>query len=58
MTLAIRIFALFVVVAGGAAAVSPKAGSVVPSGQAMSASIPTPSCGPHMPTCPATPEGH
>jgi len=48
MTLAIRIFALFVVVAGATAAVLPKATPSVPSRQAATSSLPTPGCGPHM----------
>ena len=58
MKLAIRIFALFVVVAGGAAAVSPKAASPVLSHQAATSSLPTPGCGPHVPTCPTPPNGN
>jgi P pilus assembly chaperone PapD len=51
MKLAIRIFALFVVVAGAAAAaVTPKATPVIRSHQSATASFPIPECGPHI--CP------
>ena len=47
----IRIFALSVVVAGGAAAaLAPKTTHAVPSHQSATASLPTPGCGPHI--CP------
>jgi hypothetical protein len=50
MKLAIRIFVLFVVVAGGAAAaVTPKAAPALPSHQSASASVPVPGCSPTMP---------
>jgi len=53
MKLAIRIFALSVVVAGAAAAsVSSATTHAVPSRQAASASLPVPMCGPNLPTCP------
>lgn len=53
MKLAIRIFALSVVVAGGAAAaITPRTAHAVPSHQSASATLPIPVCGPHIPTCP------
>ena len=52
MKLAIRIFALSVVVAGAAAAsVSSATTHAVPSQQAVSARLPIPACGPNLPTC-------
>jgi len=55
MKLAVRIFALSVVVAGAAAAsLSSSTSHAVTSGQAASASLPIPACGPNMPTCPPT----
>jgi hypothetical protein len=51
MKLAIRIFALTVVLAGAAAA-SVSASKPVPSHQAVSAGMPGPVCTPGMPTCP------
>jgi hypothetical protein len=52
MRLAIRIFALSVVVAGAAAAATTsKSAPAVPSHQSATASLPTPGCGPYMPTC-------
>jgi hypothetical protein len=54
MKLAIRIFALSVVVAGAAAAaVTPKTAPLVPSHQSATASFPTPTCGPYI--CPPNP---
>jgi archaellum component FlaG (FlaF/FlaG flagellin family) len=51
----LRIFALSVVVAGGAAAaLAPKTTHVVPSHQSATASLPTPACGPRM----CTPDGN
>ena len=56
MKLAIRIFALLVVVAGGAAAaVTPKNAPLVPSHQAATAGFPIATCGPGIPTCPQLP---
>ena len=54
MKLVVRVFALFVVVAGAAAAVkSPvSASAMVTSHQSASASLPIPTCGPNIPTCP------
>jgi hypothetical protein len=53
MKLAIRILALTVVVAGGAAAaVTPKTAPAIKSHQAVSATLPTPGCVPGFPTCP------
>lgn len=53
MKLAIRIFALTVVLAGAAAAsVSSSSSHAVPSHQAVSAALPGPVCTPGMPTCP------
>ncbi len=55
MKLAIRIFALSVVVAGAAAAaVTPKTAPVIASHQSATASFPTPMCGPYI--CPAQPD--
>jgi hypothetical protein len=54
MKLAIRIFALSVVVAGAAAAaVTPKTAPVIASHQSATASMPYPGCGPYI--CPAQP---
>jgi hypothetical protein len=53
MKLAIRIFALTVVVAGAAAAsVSSSSSHATPSHQAVPAGMPGPVCGPSIPTCP------
>jgi hypothetical protein len=53
MKLAIRIFALSVVVAGGAAAaISPRTANAVSNHLSATASLPIPTCGPHVPTCP------
>jgi hypothetical protein len=50
MKLAIRIFVLSIVVAGGAAAaVTPKTAPALPSHQSASASVPIPVCSPTMP---------
>jgi hypothetical protein len=50
MKLAIRIFVLSIVVAGGAAAaITPKTAPGLPSHQSASASVPAPACGPGMP---------
>ncbi len=52
MKLAIRIFALSVVVAGAAAAsVSSASTKAFPSHQAATANLPVPACGPGVPTC-------
>ena len=49
MKLAIRIFVLSIVVAGGAAAaITPKTTPALPSHQSASASMPIPQCGGHM----------
>lgn len=57
MKLAVRIFALTVVVAGAsAAALAPKNAHPMVSHQASAAAYPGPYCGPHVPTC-QTPEG-
>jgi hypothetical protein len=54
MKLAIRIFAMSVVFAGAAAAsVSSSSTRALPSHQSATARLPTPECGPHIPTCPA-----
>lgn len=56
MKLAVRIFALAVVVAGAAAAtVSSSTSKTMVRGQAVSASLPIPQCGPNMPNCPQQP---
>ncbi|MGP8250766.1 MAG: hypothetical protein ACLQHF_01960 [Terracidiphilus sp.] len=53
MKLAVRILALAVVVAGGAAAaVTPKT-PAIKSHQAATATLPVPGCVPGLPTCPA-----
>jgi hypothetical protein len=50
MKLAIRIFVLSIVVAGGAAAaVTPKTAPAFPSHQSASATVPLPQCGPGQP---------
>jgi len=47
MKLTVRILALLIVVAGGAAAaITPKSAHVLPSHQAVVASFPIPGCGP------------
>jgi len=52
MKLAIRIFAMSLVVAGAAAASFSSATTTpVPSQQAVSARLPIPGCGPNLPTC-------
>ena len=54
MKFAFRVFALSVVVAGAAAAaVAPRTAPMVPSHQSATASMPTPGCGPYVPTCPS-----
>jgi hypothetical protein len=51
MKTAIRIFALSVVVTGGAAAaIAPKTTHAVPSHQSATSAMPVPTCGPHI--CP------
>ena len=53
MKLAVRIFALSVVIAGAAAAsVSSSTTSAVVSHQAVTKAMPIPACGPYVPTCP------
>lgn len=52
MKLAIRIFALSVVLAGAAAAVSSSSSHMTPSRQAVPAGMPGPVCTPSIPTCP------
>jgi hypothetical protein len=50
MKLAIRIFVLSIVVAGGAAAsITPKSAPALPSHQSATASMPAPGCSPTMP---------
>ena len=52
MKLAIRIFALTIVVAGAAAAATtPKTASAIPSHQSATAHLPVPECGPGIPGC-------
>jgi len=59
MKLAIRIFALTVVVAGvTAAATTAKSSVVVPSHQSASAAFPVAQCGPHLPGCVVSPSGN
>lgn len=56
MKLAIRLFALLVVVAGGAAAaITPKSSPIIPSHQSATAGFPIATCGPGIPTCPKEP---
>jgi hypothetical protein len=56
MKLALRLFALTVVVAGAAAAaLTPKDGPIFMSHQAASAAFPIATCGPGIPTCPQGP---
>jgi hypothetical protein len=56
MKLAIRLFALSVVVAGAAAAsVSSSSTRLMASSQVVSAKLPVPACGPGVPTCPTKP---
>ena len=53
MKLAVRIFAMSVVLAGAAAAaVSSSSAKPVPSHQATSSMLPAPVCSPSIPTCP------
>jgi hypothetical protein len=55
MKLVVRILALSVVVAGGAAAaITPKT-PAINSHQAATATMPVPACIPGLPTCPANP---
>jgi hypothetical protein len=54
MKLAVRIFALSVVIAGAAAAsFSSSSTHAFRSHQSASAALPMPTCGPHMPGCPS-----
>lgn len=56
MKLFLRIFAVSIVIGGAAAAsVHPSSSRFQASHQAAPSFLPTPQCGPHMPTCP--PEG-
>ena len=58
MKLAVRIFALCVVIAGAAAAsVTSSNTKVVRSHQAATETLPVPACGPYVPTCPSQPSG-
>jgi hypothetical protein len=60
MKLAIRIFALSIVVAGAAAAATtPTSSAALPSRQSATDTMPGPGCGPHMgcPTDPSQPGG-
>ncbi len=53
MKLAVRIFALSVVIAGAAAAsVSSSTTQAVRSHQSATERMPVPACGPYVPTCP------
>ncbi len=52
MKLAVRIFALSVVVAGAAAAAVSPSNKPIASHQSATAANPTPGCGPYIPTCP------
>ncbi len=55
MKLAIRIFALSVVVAGATAATLSSASTHMVANLSATASLPVPGCGPHIPTCPPNP---
>jgi len=56
MKLAVRILALSVVIAGGAAAaITPKSAPAIKSSQAATATMPVPGCVPGFPTCPTNP---
>jgi hypothetical protein len=56
MKLAVRILALSVVVAGGAAAaITPKTTPAIKSHQSATATMPVPGCVPGLPTCPTNP---
>jgi hypothetical protein len=53
MKLAVRIFALTVVIAGGAAAaITPKTAPAIKSHQSATATLPVPACVPGLPGCP------
>jgi hypothetical protein len=53
----VRILALSVVVAGGAAAaITPKSAPALPSHQSATMRFPIPECTPGFPTCPQTPQ--
>lgn len=58
MKLAIRIFALSVVVAGAAAASISSSTPRSISSQSATAHMPGPVCAPHVPTCPQPPNGN
>lgn len=54
MKLAVRIFALSVVIAGAAAASLPSSSThAIRSHQSATETLPVPLCGPHMPGCPS-----
>jgi hypothetical protein len=54
MKLAVRIFALSVVIAGAAAAsLSSSATHAIANHQSATETLPMPTCGPHMPGCPS-----
>ena len=56
MKLAVRIFALSVVIAGAtAASLSSSTSQVIVSHQAATAGLPLPGCGPNVPGCPKSP---
>jgi hypothetical protein len=57
MKLAVRIFALSVVIAGAAAASLSSSTTHVRSHQSATETLPIPACGPHVPTCPTQPGG-
>ena len=52
MKLAVRIFAMSVVLAGAAAAAVSSSAKPVPSRQVSSSMLPAPVCSPSIPTCP------
>ncbi|HUA91701.1 MAG TPA: hypothetical protein VL991_03985 [Terracidiphilus sp.] len=58
MKLTVRILAVMIVVAGGAAAaVTPKSAPALPSHQSPTSAFPIPGCGPGVPTCAIAPSG-
>jgi hypothetical protein len=57
MKLAVRIFALSIVIAGAAAASLSSTTIHVRSHQSATETLPIPACGPGIPGCPASPNG-
>jgi len=57
MKFTVRFFALSLILAGAAAAsVSSNTTQIFASRQAATSALPTPMCGPHVPTCPTQPD--